>query len=134
MIPNIRPSVVYPIAGAIAPQSVAAAASVNTGWVKVAPGSKWAIAQLLAGALGGGSVQVDVLQAQDGAGTGSKAAVTNLFTNATNNTQTDGEINVETTLDINNGFSYVQVKATNTGGTGALISVGLRFGPNEFAA
>src|SRR4051812_5037262 len=99
MLPNVKPSQLYPIAGAVQPQSVAAAGSVNTGWLKVPAASKWLVAQLLCGVLGGGSVQVDVEQATDNAGTGAKALVTNLRTNAVNNTDTDDEVNLDTNLD-----------------------------------
>ena len=134
MIANRKPSSVYPVAGAIPPQSVAAAGNATTGgtYLAVPAGAKWAIVRTLCGALGGGSEQVDVLQATSTGGAGSKALVTNLRTAAGNNTQFDDEINLDSLLDINNGFAFIQVKITNTGGTGALIAAHVAFGPNEF--
>ena len=134
MIANRKPSQIYPGAGAIAPQSVAAAGNATTGgtYLAVPPHTKWAIVRTLCGALGGGSEQVDVLQATSSAGAGSKALVTNLRTAAVNNTQFDDEVNLDSLLDINNGFAFLQAKITNTGGTGALVAAHVAFGPNEF--
>jgi hypothetical protein len=135
MIPNVKPSQVYPVAGGINPQSVAAAGNATTGatYLAVPAGAKWLIVHTVTGALGGGSEQVDVLQATSSAGAGSKALVTNLRTTAANNSQFDDEVNLDTLLDINNGFAFIQVKITNTGGTGALVAARAAFGPNEFA-
>ena len=134
MIANRKPSQIYPVAGAIAPQSVAAAGNATTGatWLAIPPHTKWAIVRTLCGALGGGSEQVDVLQATSSAGAGSKALITNLRTAAANNTQFDDEINLDSLLDINNGFAFIQVKVTITGGTGSLVAAHVAFGPNEF--
>lgn len=134
MIPNVKPSQLYPVAVAVQPQSVAAAGVVTTAYVKVPANSKWLAVATLCGALGGGSEQVDVLQATDTSGTGSKALVTNLRTNAVNNTDTDDDVNLDTLMDINNGFNCVAVKITNTGGTGALVAVRAAFGPAAFLA
>lgn len=133
MIPNIKPSQVYVAKASIPPQSLAAAANATSAWVAVPPGSKWLAVDTLTGALGGGSEQVDVLQATSVAGAGAKALVTNLRTEANNNVFDQDEVNLDT-MDINNGFNFVQVKITNTGGTGALVAVRAAFGPNEFAA
>lgn len=132
-IPSTKPSVIFPTKAAIPPQSIAAAGTADTGWVQVPPGSKWLSVALNTGALGGGSEQVDVLQAQDNSGTGSKALVTNLITEAGNNKTDDGDVDLDT-MDINNGFSYVKVRVTNTGGTGALVGLGAKFGPAPLAA
>jgi hypothetical protein len=135
MIPNVKPSQMYPNAGAgngVFPQSLAAAAAVTGPYVQVPPGAKWAIVRLLTGALGAGSEQVDVLQAQSAAGLNAKALATNIRTSAVNNQQFDDEVNIDLSLDINNGFNFIAVKVTNTGGTGALVAVNFAFGPNEF--
>gem|GEM_PF-6590028 len=132
-MPNIRPSQVYIAKTQISPQSIAAAGNALSAWIAVPPGSKWAVIDTLTGVLGGGSEQIDVLQATTVGGTGSKALVTNLRTEAVNNVTDQDEVNLDT-MDINNGFSFVQVRCTNTGGTGALVAVRVAFGPNEFAA
>jgi hypothetical protein len=134
MFQTRKPSSVYPVAGAIPPQSVAAAGNATTGatYLAIPICSKWLLVRLITGALGGGSEQVDVLQAKDTAGTGSKPLVTGLRITAVNNTQFDDEINIDSLLDTNNGFAFIQVKITNTGGTGALVAAHVAFGPNEF--
>lgn len=133
MIPNIKPSKVYPVAGQAGPISVAAAGNAATSWVQVPAGSKWAIAELLNGVLGGGSEQVDLEQATSSGGAGAKALVTNAVTNAVNNTASQVEANLDQVLDVAGGFNYVRAKVTNTGGTGALVSIALKFGPNAYA-
>jgi hypothetical protein len=135
MIANVKPSKIFPNAGAAAaifPQSIAAAGNAVTPWVQVPVGAKWAIVRLWTGALGGGSEQVDLEQATSAGGAGAKALATNVRTSAVNNQQFDDELNIDSTLDINNGFNFIRAKVTNTGGTGALVAVGLAFGPNEF--
>ena len=137
MIPNMKPSQMYPNAGpanAIFPQSLAAAASVTSQFVQLPVGARWAIVSLLTGALGGGSEQVDLLQATSAGGAGSKALMTNLRTSAVNNQQFDDEVNLDSALDVNNGFIFVAVKVTNTGGTGAQVAARFAFGPNMYAA
>jgi hypothetical protein len=81
--------------------------------------------------LGGGSLQVDVAQATSRPAPARRLLVTNAITNAVNNTASQYDLNLET-LDINGGFAFIQVKITNTGGTGALVGARAAFGPNEF--
>jgi hypothetical protein len=134
MIANFKPSTIYPNAGlanAVFPQSIAAASFAASPWVQVPTGARWAIARLWTGALGGGSLQLDLEQAKDAAGTGSKALVTNLRTSAVNNQQFDDESNLDL-MDINNGFNFIRVKVTCTGGTGSLLACGLAMGPPLF--
>ena len=136
MIPNVRPSQLYPNAGlanAVFPQSVAAAGTAATPWVAVPIGSRWMRTLLLLGALGAGSEQLDYEQATSVGGAGAKALKTNVRTSAVNSQQFDDEVDLDSNLDINNGFNFVRAKVTNTGGTGALVAIGLGFGPNEFA-
>jgi len=132
----IVPSVQFPTKGAINPQSIAAAGNATSGatWLDARDGSKWASIRALFGALGGGSVQIDLLQATDAAGTGSKALVTNAITGTVNNSQQQADVDLIKTLDTNNGYGFIQVKATNTGGTGALVGVDVILGPPRFLA
>lgn len=135
MIPNVRPSQIYPNAGlanAVFPQSIAAAGNAVTPWVAVPAGARWMKTVLLTGVLGGGSEQLDYEQATSVAGAGAKALKTNQRTSAVNSQQFDDEIDLDSNLDINNGFNFVRAKVTNTGGTGALVAISLAFGPNEF--
>jgi hypothetical protein len=127
--PNVKPSLGYPVAGKVPPQSLAAAASANTGWIQIPMDSKWAMVQLLTGVLGGGSEQVDLQQATDAVGTGAKALQTAAIIDAVNNDTQDYEANLDMLLDFANNFSYIRALVTNTGGTGALVSLALRFGP-----
>jgi hypothetical protein len=138
MIPNVRPSQLYPVKGAVSPQSVAKNTPVTSGatWIAVPPGSKWLKLTLLIGSAGGCAVTVDTLQATAAAGTGSKALVSALIVSATTDTQQiQAEVNLDATLDVAGGFGFVQVKATtdNVGAGPALLAVSAEFGPNEFA-
>lgn len=129
MIPNIQPSKVYPTSAQVAPQSIAAAGTANTGYVAVPAGAKWAHITLLCGALGGGSEQVDINQATSTGGAGAKALATAAIAGVTTNSSvTDYDLNLDT-MDINNGFNCIRALVTNTGGTGALVAIAVKFGP-----
>jgi hypothetical protein len=134
MIANFKPSTIYPagLANAIFPQSVAAAGVVTSPWVAVPTGARWAIVRLWTGVLGGGSEQVDLEQAKDAAGTGAKTMVLALRVAAVNSQQYDDEASLDNVMDINNGYAFVRVKVTNTGGTGALLACGFSMGPPLF--
>jgi hypothetical protein len=140
MIPNVKPSQLYPgtglnsAIGHVPPQSLAAA-GIGTGpWIAVTPGAKWLIVALLSGALGGGSEQVDIEQATSAAGAGAKALATAAISAQTVNNRVDEtEVSLDL-LDINNGFAFVRAKVTNTGGTGALVALSVKQGPNPYAA
>lgn len=133
MIPNIDPSQIYPVKAQINPQSIAAAGNATSAWTQVPVNSKWLYVVLNAGALGGGSEQIDVLQATSSGGANSKALSTGLISAVTtNNGTTTAVLDLEKNMDINNGFNFVQIKVTNTGGTGALVGASAIFGPAAF--
>jgi hypothetical protein len=135
VIPNIKPSQVYPLAGAIIPQSVAASATATTGFIQVPPGSKWAAADLYAAiGQGGAPVQLDLLQATKADGTGQKPLLTAAAVVTGSGGVTQGEANLDALVDANNGYRFVAAVVTNTGGAAALVAAGLKFGPNAYAA
>lgn len=109
-----------PLGESIAPQSVAAAGTANSGWMKV---DDCINVQTLVklGALGGGTVTLTWQQANTAAGGGAKALSWTGGSSAVNNASlvTDDDPDK---LDINNGFAWVRATLTNVGGTGALVS------------
>lgn len=134
MNPNVKPSAVYPAKGTVPPQSIAAAGNAVSAWMDAQAGLAYLSVILACGALGGGTLSVDVLQATSNAGAGAKDLVTGLIVGAaTNNGIVQADVRVdETTLDINNGFRWVQIKINNVGGTGALASATAVLGPARF--
>jgi hypothetical protein len=138
MIPNVKPSQLYPVKGAVNPQSVAKNGNATSGatYIAVPAGSKWLKVTLFTGSVGTCVVTVDTLQATSAAGAGSKALSSALIVGGgTDNQQLQAEVNLDATLDVNGGFAFIQVKATvdNVGAGPALLAVEVAFGPNEFA-
>lgn len=139
MIPNIKPSQVYPFLGAIAPQSLATAAA-NTGgtYLLIPPGSKWLIVRLLTGA-GAGSVALTANQAKTSGGGSTKAlTLTDVAAQPTTGILTgqpitDFEFNLDAgALDVAGGFNYVQLVLTTTGTL--IVGAEVATGPNPYAA
>jgi hypothetical protein len=126
------------VVAALDPQSVAAGASASTGWV---PAKNFAafLAVIAAGAIAaGGSLDVKVQQAKAADGTGTKdvpnAAITTL-TNAGGGSGKQAIINTRSDLlDINNGFAFVRVTATATGGAALVSAVILGLAARELPA
>ena len=126
MWPSLKPSQKITVAGAINPQSSAAA--VSTAWV---PASQFAnfLAVLAVGVISaGGTVNASLSQAQDANGTNAKAITGKAITALT---QAGGSGNQQAfidlkgdELDVNNGFDYVQLTVTPSGAA-ALISAQL---------
>lgn len=134
MLVNVDLKQYYPIKGEVAPQSVAAAANAVSSWLDAKDGNRLHIALLL-GVLGGGTVSVDVLQATDNAGTGSKALSTGIIAGqATNNTQVQADLDLHNNLDLTNGYRFVQVRINNVGGTGALVAAAALVGPARYTS
>jgi hypothetical protein len=132
MIPNVRPSKVYPYAAQIAPQSVAAAATVASGWA-AASSNAWLSLLLLVGA-GAGTFAMKVEQATSSGGAGAKDLVTaaNLGVTAQETGQAQVDVQLGANLDIDNGFAYVRVSLTCTGGAGTLAAVAATLGPAAY--
>jgi hypothetical protein len=136
MIPNVKPSQLYPVKGAVSPQSVAKNTSVNSGYIAIPAGSKWLKITLLIGSAGGAATTVDTEQATTIGGAGVKALVSALIVSATTDTQQiQAEVNLDQSLDVTGGFAFIRVKATtdNVGAGPSLVAVAVEFGPNEFA-
>ena len=135
-IPNIKPSKVYGLqasAASVAPQSMAAAATAQGGWVAVAQ-NKWAkvIASLGAGT---GTLAVKLEQATDSSGTGVKDLATAASLSASalaNTTETALDIDLPDTIDLVNSFAFIRLNVTMTGGSGTLAGVTLELGPQIF--
>lgn len=110
-----------PIAGKVAPQSVAAAGNATSGWIKADTSPNW-LTVCNYGALGGGTVTPTFEQATDGTGTGAKALAWTIPTaGSADNTQSEA-INRAAAMDQKGGFLWFRVKLSNVGGTGALIA------------
>lgn len=132
MIPNVKPSKIFPAAGSIAPQSLVSAAATTGGtYIQVPAGSKWMHLRLLCGA-GAGSVAVTAAQATSSAGAGTKAATLSpAITGVVTATPlTTYEYNVETLLDAAGGFNFVQLTATTTGTL--IVGLDVSFGPAAY--
>lgn len=117
MLPNILPSQQFPVAGAIAPQSLASTtATTGSTYLRVPVGSKWIHLRLNLGA-GAGSVAITAAQATAAAGTGTKSmTLTPTITGiVTASALTVYDFSVDTHLDVANGFYYLQFTATTTG-------------------
>ena len=129
---NVKPSVAYPAtyASAIAPQSVAAAATVTGGWIS-AKEVKWAKLIVLSGA-GAGTFAVKLEQATSSGGAGAKdlatAATLGVTAQATG-VLSQVDYNVADNIDTDNSFAFIRVSATCTGGSGTLGAVSLELGP-----
>ena len=110
-----------PLLGDIAPQSVAAAGSAQSGWMDA--GSCINVhTEINLGALGGGTVTATWEQATTSAGAGAKSlSAWTGGSSATNNANISVDNDPEK-LDIAGGFRYVRLTLANVGGTGALCS------------
>lgn len=117
MLPNIAPSQQFPVAGSIAPQSLASTTATTGGtYIRVPVGSKWIHLRLSCGA-GAGSVAITAAQATAAAGTGTKAMTLTPTISGilTASGVTTYEFSVDSHLDVNGGFNYLQFTATTTG-------------------
>lgn len=130
-MPNANEKIKYQaeLIGQIAPVSVAAAGSANTGATYFDAGKYHRIEALAPlGVLGGGTVTLTMKQAKDSTGTGAKDLTAGGF--ASVNSATNGavlSVEEETTrLDVDNGFTHVRAELSNVGGTGALVALTLR--------
>jgi hypothetical protein len=125
MLPNYVPSQVFKLVGFVVPASVAAAATVTSGWVSCADVT-WAKINAIVGA-GGGTVALKLEQAQDSSGTGVKdlltAAQLSVTTLAAGMVQADG--NVPNHIDIQNGFGFMRLNIVVTGGSGTVVAATL---------
>jgi hypothetical protein len=132
MTPNVDLKQYYPVKGQVNPASIAAGGNAVSAWLDAKDGNRLHIA-LLAGALGGGTLDVDVDQATDNAGTGSKVLAADvLAAQATNNTPAQADVDLHNLLDVNGGYRFVRVKINNTGGTGAIAGAACLIGPARF--
>ena len=109
-----------PQKGEIAPQTIAAAGSANSGWIKADEAGRY-LTRANLGALGGGTVTLSFEQANTAAGGGAKALAFGGGSSAVNNAQLQSEDDV-TKMDHANGFFWFRAKLANVGGTGALCS------------
>jgi hypothetical protein len=75
MIPNVKPSIIYPLKDKVAPQSIAAAGTAQTALARLLDGQLAEAHQLLVGA-GAGTAAVSLDQATTAAGAGAKALAT----------------------------------------------------------
>ena len=115
MWPSLKPSQRVAVAAAIAPQSSAAA--LNSGWISMAVFHRL-MAVIATGALGmAATVDAKFQQATDANGTGAKDVPTSAIAQVTK-AGTDGSNTQQilqlkgSELDINNGFSFVQLVVT----------------------
>jgi hypothetical protein len=134
MIPNVKPSKLYPSKTSIAPQSVAAAATITSGWIDTA-GYAWAKIASLVGA-GAGTFAVKLEQATSAAGGGAKdlatAASLGITAQATGTaSQADAQLGAQG-VDVDNGFRYIRASATCAGGAGTLYALELELGPEPY--
>lgn len=134
MTPNVKPSKLYPNKGQIAPQSVAAAATVTSGWID-ASNYAWAKLAILVGA-GAGTFALKLEQATSSGGAGAKdlytAAQLGVTVLATGQAQADAQLGPA--LDVDNAFRWIRASATCAGGAGTLASVTVELGPDPFLA
>lgn len=130
MIPNVKPSKLYPYKEQIAPQSVAAGATVTSGWFDAAEAANLKIAALVGA--GAGTFAVKVEQATSSGGAGAKDLVaTGITALATGHAEAD--VALGAALDVDGAFRYVRVSATCTGGAGTLFSAQVEAGPATYA-
>lgn len=128
--PNVKPAQLYPNADKIVPQSVAASATVTSGWVSAAE-VKWAHVTAISGA-GAGTFAVKLEQATSSGGAGAKdlaTAATLGVTALAASTVAVVDYDVATNIDVDNSFAYFRASATCTGGSGTLFALALDKGP-----
>lgn len=133
MLPNVKPTKLYPIKTKVTAQSVAAAATVTSGWIPTAE-LDWLKITSIAGA-GAGTFAVKVEQATAVGGTGAKDMVTAAQTGITaqaNSTEVEVDIRIADYLDVDNAFNHVRLSVTCTGGAGSLYAAALFGGPVKF--
>lgn len=116
------------LAGAITP--IATAAEHNSGWIDMSKFSRVAIV-VSVGTFGtNATVDVDIEQAQDSSGTGAKNITGKSITQLTDaGTDDDKHVVIEVQaeeLDVNNGFTHIQVELTI--GTATVPSSAVVFG------
>lgn len=115
MWPSLKPSQRVAVAAAISPQSSAAA--LNSGWINMAVFHKL-MAVVATGALGAAAtVDAKFQQAVDANGTGAKdvpgSAILQLTKAGTDASNTQSILQLKgSELDINNGYSFVQLVVT----------------------
>jgi hypothetical protein len=134
MLPNILPSKLLPNAGLVPPQSLTGAAA-NTGgtYLQVPVGAKWIHLRLSCGA-GAGSVAITANQATSSAGANSKAmalspAITGVLSASGVTTY---DFSIDSLIDVNGGFSFLQFVATTTGTL--IVGLDVSFGPPGYLA
>jgi hypothetical protein len=108
-----------PVLAMVAPVSIAAGLSANTGWFDVRNGTR--IRALVAVGAGGGTPAISWQQANTAAGGGAKALPAwGVGTFASSRIDVD---NPQPQLDLNNGFGWVMGTVTVTGGTGTITAM-----------
>lgn len=128
---NVKASEQIAVLGAVNPSAQAAGAAV-TGWVSAANFNKF-LALIAVGTFGASAtVDAKIQQATDSSGTGAKditgKALTQLLAAGGNNVQ--AEINLDAQdLDVNGGFSYIQLSVTVGTATSGTAAVLLGFNP-----
>ncbi len=133
---NIKPSQLYPVKDHILPQSVAAAASVSSGWIDASQ-QDWLSILALCGA-GAGTVAIKVEQADSSVGGNAKDLYTAVQTGITVLDTTikkqQADLQLGANLDVDANFRWIRITATVTGGAGTLISAGAQLGPSRYLA
>lgn len=124
--------------GGVDPQSIGSGSTISSGWISAQQYGSF-VAMLRTGVISaGGSVNMQIRQAQDSSGTGAKnitgKTLTAPLTNAGYPTSGQAEINVRgDELDVSNGFSYLQIQVTATSAaalaSAALVANDPRNGP-----
>jgi hypothetical protein len=134
---NIKGSELVAVMGAINPSAQAAGAA-TSGWLSMAQFQKL-VALVQVGTFGASAtVDAKIQQATDSSGTGAKdvtgKAIVQMLAAGGNNVQ--AEINLDAAeLDVNNGFSYVQLSVTvgtaATGTAALVLGIAPRFLPGS---
>jgi hypothetical protein len=128
---NRAPSKVQVVQSQIVPQSVAAAATVTSGWFAVKQNA-WLKIISLVGA-GAGTFAVKVEQATSSGGAGAKDLITaanlGITAQATGTPAVQADVKVDLNLDVDNAYAFVRLSATCTGGAGTLFGATIEAGP-----
>lgn len=132
---NVKASEEIALLGIIAPSAQGAGAEV-TPWIAAAQFQKFLVL-IQSGTFGAnGTLDANIQQAQDAAGTGAKAitgkAITQMLAAGGNNLQAAINLDAQE-LDVNNGYAYIQLSLTAgtaaSGSAAVLLGVGGRLGP-----
>ena len=109
---NVKASEFLALLGSINPSSQAAG-SLTTGWISMA-NVRTILAIVATGALGASAtVDANLTQAQDAAGTGAKAITGKAITTITGAGGVQALINLQAhELDVNNGYQFVELTLT----------------------